>query len=84
MEEEMSGPFAKLMSKHKVDHVFFGHIHAYSTDTYEGIEYTITGGGGAGLHRQYGKMGSVNHYVIVDILPESIEMRVVHLIAKEK
>jgi len=84
MEEEMSGPFAKLMSKHSVDHVFFGHIHAYSTATFEGVEYTITGGGGAGLHEQYGKMGSVNHYVVVDILPESIEMRVVHLIAKEK
>ena len=84
MEEEMSAPFAKLMSKHGVDHVFFGHIHAYSTATYEGVEYTITGGGGAGLHEQFGKMGSVNHYVIVDILPESIEMRVVHIISKEQ
>jgi len=84
MKEEMSGPFAKLMSKHNVDHVFFGHIHAYSTATYEGVEYTITGGGGAELHERYGKMGSVNHYVVVDILPESIEMRVVHLIAKEQ
>ncbi len=84
MNEEMSGPFAKLMSKHKVDHVFFGHIHAYSTATFEGVDYTITGGGGASLHKQFGKMGSVNHFVVVDILPESIEMRVVHLIAKEK
>lgn len=84
MEEEMSGPFAKLMSKHKVNHVFFGHIHAYSTATYEGVDYTITGGGGASLHRQYGKMGSVNHYVVVDVLPESIEMKVVHLILQKK
>ncbi len=84
MEEEMSGPFVKLMSKHSVDHVFFGHIHAYSTTTFEGVDYTITGGGGAELHKQYGKMGSVNHYVVIDILPESIEMRVVHLIAKEQ
>lgn len=84
MEEEMSAPFVKLMSKHSVDHVFLGHIHAYSTATFEGVEYTITGGGGAGLHKQYGKMGSVNHYVVVDILPESIEMRVVHLIPTKK
>lgn len=84
MEKEMSAPFAKLMSKHSVDHVFFGHIHAYSTATYEGVKYTITGGGGAGLHEEFGEMGAVNHYVIVDILPESIEMRVVHLIAKEQ
>jgi len=80
MTEEMSSPFAKLMSKHSVDHVFFGHIHAYSTATYEGVEYTITGGAGAGLHRRFGKLGSVNHYMVVDILPESIEMRVVQLI----
>jgi predicted phosphodiesterase len=84
MKEEMSGPFVKLMFKHKVDHVFFGHIHAYSTATFEGVEYTITGGGGASLHEQYGKMGSVNHFVVVDVLPESIKMRVVHLIAKKK
>ncbi len=84
MTEEKSGPFAKLMSKHNVDHVFFGHIHAYSTATYEGVEYSITGGAGAGLHEQYGEMGSVNHYMIVDILPDSIEMRVVQLIRKEQ
>lgn len=84
MEKEVSGPFVKLMSKHSVDHVFFGHIHAYSTATFEGVEYTITGGGGASLHKQYGKMGSVNHYVVVDILQDSIEMKVVQLVAKEK
>ncbi len=84
MDEEISAPFVKLMSKHLVDHVFFGHIHAYSTATFEGVDYTITGGGGASLHRQYGKTGSVNHYVVVDILPESIEMRVVQLIPTKK
>ena len=82
MNEEMSDPFTKLMTKHSVDHVFFGHIHAYSTATFEGVDYTITGGGGASLHKQFGKMGSVNHYVVVDIRPESIEMRVVQLIPK--
>ncbi|MFC2161968.1 metallophosphoesterase family protein, partial [Acidobacteriota bacterium] len=82
MTEEMSGPFVKLMSKHSVDHVFFGHIHAYSTATYDGIEYTVTGGAGAGIHRRYGKSGSVNHYMVIDILPDSIEMRVVQLIPR--
>ncbi|MFC2167249.1 metallophosphoesterase family protein [Acidobacteriota bacterium] len=84
MTEEMSGPFAKLMSKHSVDHVFFGHIHAYSTATYDGVEYTITGGGGASLHKQFGKRGAINHYLVVDISPESIEMKVIQLIAKEE
>jgi len=41
MPYRMSRPFTKLMSQYKVDHVFCGHIHAYSTATYQGIPYTI-------------------------------------------
>lgn len=74
----------KLMSKHRVDHVFCGHIHAYSTTTYEGVEYTVTGGGGASLHKHFGEMESVNHYVVIDILPDSVKMRVARLIAEKK
>jgi len=77
MPPQMSAPFVKLMSKHKVDHVFFGHIHAYSTATYGGVDYTVTGGGGASLHSQYGESGSVHHYIVVDVLPDDIEMKVV-------
>ena len=48
-------------------------------------EYTFGGsGGGASLHKHYGEMGSVNHYVVIDILPESLKMRVVRLIAEKK
>lgn len=72
-----SQPFVTLMSKHRVDHVFCGHIHAYSTATYDGVDYTVTGGAGAGLHMRYGKLGSVHHYVIVDVLPDDIKMQVV-------
>lgn len=84
MTEERSSPFVKLMSKHRVDHVFCGHIHAYSTTTYEGVEYTVTGGGGASLHKHFGEMESVNHYVVIDILPDSVKMRVARLIAEKK
>ena len=77
MSPEKSAPFVKLMSKHKVDHVFCGHIHAYSTATYDGVDYTVTGGGGAPLHFRYGELGSVYHYVIVDVGADSINMRVV-------
>lgn len=80
MDEQMSRPFVKLMTEHKVDHVFCGHIHAYSTATYDGVKYTITGGGGATLHKQYGEKGSVNHYLIVDVLPDQVKIRVVRLI----
>ena len=63
-------PFGDLMSKYKVDHVFFGHIHAYSTATYEGIEYTVSGGGGAGLHERFGPAGNVFHYIICDVMSD--------------
>jgi len=77
MPQQMSPPFVKLMSKHKVDHVFSGHILAYSTATYGSIDCTVTGGGGASLHSQYGELGSVHHYIVVDVPPDDIEMKVV-------
>ncbi len=67
MEEEQSERFTDLMTRHGVDHVFCGHIHAYSTATFEGVDYTVTGGGGAGLHDRFGPLGSVHHYVICDV-----------------
>ncbi len=73
-----SDTFANLMSKYKVDHVFFGHIHAYSTATLDGIPYTITGGGGAGLHDRFGPLGNVHNYVICDVMADgSIKQKVV-------
>ncbi len=83
MSPEMSAPFVGLMSKHKVDHVFVGHIHAYSTATYAGVDYTITGGAGAGLHEQYGELGSQHHYVVVDVKRDGIDMRLVRLLPVE-
>ena len=66
------------MSKYKVDHVFFGHIHAYSTATFNGIDYTISGGGGAGLHKRFGSTGNVHHYIICDVMPDgSLKQQIV-------
>ncbi|HCK99425.1 MAG TPA: hypothetical protein DHW42_04885, partial [Candidatus Marinimicrobia bacterium] len=70
MDKKHSKAFGDLMSKYKVDHVFFGHIHAYSTATYNGIDYTVSGGGGAGLHDRFGPAGNVYHYIICDVLPD--------------
>lgn len=81
MSLEMSSPFVKLMSEHEVDHVFAGHIHAYSTASYEGVDYTVTGG--AGLHEHYGELGSNHHYVVVDVLRDRIEMKLVRLLPEE-
>ncbi len=76
--KDYSDNFTNLMSKYSVDHVFFGHIHAYSTATLNGVPYTITGGGGAGLHDRYGPLGNVHHYIICDVKPDgSMKQKVV-------
>ena len=62
--------FTSLMTKHKVNEVYLGHIHAYSTARYQEVDYTIRGGGGAGLHDRYGPLGNVHHYVICDVIPD--------------
>jgi len=77
-EPEASTRFAELMSRHRVKHVFLGHIHAYSTASHNGIPYTIAGGGGAGLHDRYGPTGNVHHYLICDAGPNgSLKQQVV-------
>ena len=82
--EEASERFAELMSEHGVDHVFFGHIHAYSTASLAGVDYTIAGGGGAGLHDRYGPQGNVHHYVVCDVRADgSLEQQVVRFFKVE-
>lgn len=77
MDIAESEKFTELVAKHRVDHVFVGHIHAYSTTNYLGVDYTITGGAGALLHHQYGPKGSVHHYIIVDVTPDGIKQQLV-------
>lgn len=69
---ESSEIFTQTMTKHGVEHVFLGHIHAYSTAMKDGVAYTISGGGGAGLHDRYGPEGNVHHYVICDVEPDGL------------
>lgn len=72
-----SREFTNLMSKHRVDEVFLGHIHAYSTATLDGVAYTIAGGGGAELHKPFGPLGNVHHYIICDVTADGIIQQVV-------
>jgi hypothetical protein len=67
MNDGNSKVFTDLMTKHKVAEVYLGHIHAYSTAEHGGVSYSLSGGGGAGLHDRYGPMGNVHHYVICDV-----------------
>ena len=66
-DNDESKVFTGLMTKHKVAEVYLGHIHAYSTAKHGGVNYTLSGGGGAGLHNQYGPKGNVHHYIICDV-----------------
>jgi predicted MPP superfamily phosphohydrolase len=78
MGKEHSEMFTDQMSKYNVEHVFFGHIHAYSTTTFNNVDYTISGGGGAGLHDRFGPQGKVHHYIICDVLSDgSLKQQVV-------
>jgi len=69
-DDSNSRTFTDLMTKYKVDEVYLGHIHAYSTARYNGVNYTISGGGGAPLHYYYGPLGNIHHYVICDVMPD--------------
>jgi Calcineurin-like phosphoesterase len=74
-----------LMTEHEVSHVFLGHIHAYSTATLDGVDYTISGGGGAGLHDRFGEDGNVHHYIIVDAEPDgTLKQQVVRFRKKKE
>lgn len=83
--EEESKVFTALMTKHSVDEVYHGHIHAYSTTTFGGVNYTLSGGAGAGLHDRFGPMGNVHHYLICDVMPDgTVKQQVVRFYDTEK
>jgi predicted phosphodiesterase len=84
MSREKSAKFTALMEKHQVDHVFTGHIHAYSTATYNGIKYTVNGGSGGKIHKQYGPKGSAHHYLLVDVMSDRIEQKLVQILPREQ
>ena len=76
---ENADAFCDLMSHTHVTTVYLGHIHAYSTAVHNGIEYVVSGGGGAGLHSRYGPLGNVFHYCVVHVKPDGVSHEVVRL-----
>ncbi|MHC4259298.1 MAG: metallophosphoesterase family protein [Planctomycetota bacterium] len=69
-DKKDSEVFTKMMTRHRVAEVYLGHIHAYSTAKHDGVDYIISGGGGAGLHNRYGPKGNAHHYIICDVSPD--------------
>jgi hypothetical protein len=84
MSEKDSVPFTDLMTKHQVDEVYCGHIHAYSTDSLDGVNYTLSGGAGASLHDRFGPRGTVHHYVICDSSDEGATQQLVRFYNKDE
>lgn len=64
--------FIRLMSRHHVDRVYTGHIHAFSVHDYEGVRYVLTGGGGSPLFPS-GIADRFFHYLTVSVSPNGIK-----------
>lgn len=65
-----------LLVKYGVRAVFSGHVHIYSYDEIDGIKYIITGGAGSYLSLEQEK-GGFNHYLVVKVKQDSINISVV-------
>lgn len=68
-----------IFVKHKVSHVFTGHIHAYQDlGVHKGVHYTISGGGGAALYASPSN-GGFYHYLLVTVDNTSVSHKVVRV-----
>jgi len=74
-----------LFEAHGVNAVFCGHDHNYERFLVNGITYVITGGGGAPLYGRTRndprnkKFARVNHYCMLDITPDHLQLDVYDL-----
>ncbi|MEI6519530.1 MAG: metallophosphoesterase [bacterium] len=75
-----------IFEKYKVDVVFAGHDHFYERSEKNGVQYIITGGGGAPLYdtevtknpyRIFSE--KTYHYVVVDVKPETMSLKMMKL-----
>lgn len=74
---EVTQRWMELHKKYNVGHVFLGHIHLYDQRNFDGINYTISGGGGAPLDKapHYGQ--GVYHVVLVEVEGNQIRTQMV-------
>lgn len=75
MPEAEGRQLAELLRRYRVTHIFAAHIHAYYTGVWEGIPYTITGGGGVGLHGR-DPAHSFHHYLKVHLKDGKVNVNV--------
>jgi hypothetical protein len=67
-----------LFKASRVRAVFAGHVHTYGpTREFDGIQYFITGGGGAEFLPEYKKAGGEHHFIKVKVNGDNFDLRVV-------
>ncbi len=74
---EVGARWMKLNEKYQVDHVFLGHIHLYDEQTFNGINYTVSGGAGSPLDKKKGFGQGIYHMVMVEINGDNVRTEMV-------
>ena len=60
--------FMRLMSAHKVDRVYMGHVHGLAAVTRDGVRYVLSGGGGSPLYPN-ASLNLIHHSLEVEVGP---------------
>jgi 3',5'-cyclic AMP phosphodiesterase CpdA len=71
----------RLFMQYKVTAVFAGHEHLYLRKNVDGIQYVITGGGGAPLYAR-DEDGGFHHYALVTVDGDKVGVEVVDVNGK--
>ncbi len=64
-----------VQHRRRIKAVFVGHEHLYNHQQRDGIEYYITGGGGANLYEPR-ELGGFYHFLVVSVKAEKIDVKV--------
>jgi 3',5'-cyclic AMP phosphodiesterase CpdA len=67
----------KLMKTYKVDCIFSGHEHLYNKSVVGGVKEYITGGAGAPLYPSLLGRGMYNHYLLVTVDGDYVDVKVI-------
>lgn len=70
--------FMGLMDRYRPRRVFMSHIHAYDQFMHHGVQYVVTGGGGAELASELGPKAAFHHYLLVETAPDGLKTTVAH------
>lgn len=74
---EVGRRWMQMNEKYKVDHVFLGHVHLFDQQTFNGIDYTVSGGAGSPLDKNKGFGQGVYHVVLVEITNGQVNTQMV-------